>query len=97
MFRVEVVYLEADFSVMLVSFCQTTRRHVPEDRVLHIRNSEKLRHYKLRHRFSPAFSTKKNANEFSKFLHLCPYTENVFLSTGIDPLTICNSAKSEEC
>jgi hypothetical protein len=97
MFKGEVVYLEADFSLMLITFCQTTRRHVPEDRVLHIHNDEKLRHYKQRRSFSPAFSTKKNANEFSKFLHLYPYTGNVFLSSGIDPLAICNSAESEEC
>jgi hypothetical protein len=99
MFGVEDVYLEADFSEMLVTFCQTTRRHVPEDSVLHIHNNKKLRYYKLslHCRFSPANSTKKKANEFSKFLHLCPYTENVFLSPGIGALTICNSAESDEC
>jgi len=43
---VEVVYLEVDFSEMLVTFCQTIWRHVPEDRVLHIHNNEKLRYYK---------------------------------------------------
>jgi len=79
MFRVEVVYLEADFSEMLVTFCQTTRLHVPEDSVLYIHNDEKLRCYKLSLycRFSATNSTKKKANEFSKFIHLYPYTENV--------------------
>jgi hypothetical protein len=72
MFRVEVVYLEADFSEMLVTFCQTTRRHVPEESVLHIHNNKKLRYYNpsLHCRFSPANSTKKKANKFCKFLRL---------------------------
>jgi hypothetical protein len=48
-------------------------------------------------RFSPANMSTKKTDEVTNFFTPKPSTDTFFLSTAIDPLTICNCAESVEC